>query len=118
MPKTEGAEAAENSKSKNPQSSTSFCQNLTTENYGDMNCAIWQSCQNITTEKVLADFIESHEKLLEFARSFSDEKLFEKKHFAWTGITNLGAYVISTISSHYDWALKKLKAHIKIVAGK
>ena len=88
------------------------------KNYGDMNRAIWQNCQNITTEKALADFAESHKKLMELAKSFSDEELFEKKHFAWTGTTNLGAYFISTTSSHYDWAIKKLKAHRKIVAGK
>lgn len=34
------------------------------------------------------------------------------------GTTNLDAYFISTTSSHYDWALKKLKAHRKIVASK
>lgn len=34
------------------------------------------------------------------------------------GTTNLGAYFISTTISHYDWALKKLKAHRKIVASK
>ena len=88
------------------------------KNYGDMNRAIWQSCQNITTENALAGFAESHRKVLELARSFSNDELFEKKHFAWTGTTNLGAYFISTTSSHYDWALKKLKAHRKIAAGK
>ncbi len=88
------------------------------KNYGDMNRAIWQNCQNITTEKALANFAESHKKLMELAQSFSDEELFAKKHFAWTGTTNLGAYFISTTSSHYDWAIKKLKAHRKIVAGK
>lgn len=88
------------------------------KNYGDMNRAIWRNCQNVPLEKALADFAESHKKLMELAKSFSDEELFEKKHFAWTGTTNLGAYFISTTSSHYDWALKKLKAHRKIVAGK
>lgn len=88
------------------------------KNYGDMNLAIWRNCQNITTEKALADFAESHRKLMELAKSFSNEELFAKKHFAWTGTTNLGAYFISTTSSHYDWAIKKLKAHRKIVAGK
>ena len=34
------------------------------------------------------------------------------------GTTNFGAYFISTTSSHYDWALKKLKVHRKIVASK
>lgn len=85
------------------------------KNYGDMNRAIWQDCQEIPLEKALSDFAESHRKVLELAASFSDEELFAKKHFAWTGTTNLGAYFISTTCSHYDWALKKLKAHRKIV---
>lgn len=88
------------------------------KNYGDMNRAIWQNCQNVPLEKALADFAESHKKLMELAESFSNEELFAKKHFAWTGTTNLGAYFISTTSSHYDWAIKKLKAHRKIVAEK
>ena len=88
------------------------------KNYGDMNRAIWKNCQNVPLEKALADFSESLEKVLELARSFSDEELFAKKHFSWTGTTNLGAYFISTTSSHYDWALKKLKAHRKIVFSK
>lgn len=88
------------------------------KNYGDMNRSIWKNCQNITTEKALTDFAESHKKLMELAESFSNEELFAKKHFAWTGTTNLGAYFISTTSSHYDWAIKKLKAHRKIVAEK
>ncbi len=88
------------------------------KNYGDMNRAIWQNCQNVPLEKALADFAESHRKVMELAEAFSNEELFEKKHFAWTGTTNLGAYFISTTSSHYDWALKKLKAHRKIVFSK
>lgn len=88
------------------------------KNYGDMNRTIWRNCQSIPLEKALADFAESHKKLMKLAKSFSDAELFEKKHFAWTGTTNLGAYFISTTSSHYDWAIKKLKAHRKIVARK
>ena len=29
------------------------------------------------------------------------------------GGTVLGSYFVSTTSSHYDWAIKKLKAHRK-----
>lgn len=47
-------------------------------------------------------------------------KLKKRKTFnaGLLGTTNLGAYFISTTISHYDWALKKLKAHRKIVASK
>jgi hypothetical protein len=34
-------------------------------------------------------------------------------HFTWTGTTSLGSYCVSASSSHYDWAMKKIKNHIK-----
>lgn len=43
----------------------------------------------------------------------SDEELFEKKHYHWTGSTSLGAYLISATSSHYDWAYKLIKKCMK-----
>jgi hypothetical protein len=39
----------------------------------------------------------------------TDAELFTKKHYNWTGTTSLGAYFISATSSHYDWAMKKLR---------
>ncbi len=33
--------------------------------------------------------------------------------YKWTGGSTLGSYFVSAISSHYDWAMKKLKAHRK-----
>ena len=39
--------------------------------------------------------------------------LFTKKYYNWMGTTDLGAYFVSTCSSHYEWAIKKIKAHCK-----
>lgn len=47
---------------------------------------------------------------------FSDTELFNKKHFVWTGTTSLGSYCVSVTSSHYDWALAKLRKHRKTAA--
>ncbi len=47
------------------------------------------------------------------AGTFSNEELFTKQYFSWTGTSSLGAYFISATSSHYDWAMKKLKKQIK-----
>ncbi|MGO3678157.1 MAG: ClbS/DfsB family four-helix bundle protein, partial [Microbacteriaceae bacterium] len=33
--------------------------------------------------------------------------------FPWTGTTSLGSYCVSATSSHYDWAIKKIRAHIR-----
>jgi len=41
--------------------------------------------------------------------SLSDEELFEKRRFPWTGTTNIGSYCVSVTSSRYDWFMKKIK---------
>ena len=42
-------------------------------------------------------------------RAHDDEELFAKRRYPWTGSTSLGAYLVSSTSSHYDWALTKLR---------
>lgn len=44
---------------------------------------------------------------------FTDAELFEKRHFAWTGTTSLGSSCLSATSSHYEWALTKIRAHLR-----
>ena len=55
----------------------------------------------------------SFEEILKLVEKLSNTELFEKKHFAFTGTTNLGSYVISSTSSHYVWAIKQLKSAFK-----
>ena len=81
--------------------------------YGAMNVMFWNRHQNTSLERAKAMFAESHEKVLALADKYSNEELFTKKYFSWTGTTDLGSYFVSTTSSHYDWAMKKLKAHQK-----
>ena len=63
--------------------------------------------------KLLAD---THQKAIALAETFSNEELFTKKYFPWTGTTDLGSYFVSSTSSHYDWAIKKIKLHCKKVS--
>ena len=56
---------------------------------------------------------QSHKEMLELAEEFSNEELFSKGIYKWVGGSTLGSYFVSNTSSHYDWALKKLKAHRK-----
>lgn len=83
--------------------------------YGDMNRALWQQHQQTTLDEATSMLADSHRKVLALAESFSNEQLFTKKFYRWTGTSDLGSYFVSTLSSHYDWALKKLKAHRKKV---
>ena len=41
------------------------------------------------------------------------KELFSKGVYKWAGGSTLGSYFVSATSSHYAWAIKKLKAHQK-----
>jgi hypothetical protein len=62
---------------------------------------------------LIGSMSEGHREVLKLIESFTNEELFTKKYYSWTGTTSLGSYAVSSTSSHYDWAIKKLKQHIK-----
>ncbi|RDH46401.1 ClbS/DfsB family four-helix bundle protein [Zooshikella ganghwensis] len=88
----------------------------TWKTYGEMNIEIWKKHQNTSLEKAKKLLNESHASVLEVIQAFSDEALFTKQYFDWTGTTTLGSYCVSAMSSHYEWAIKKLRAHHKNVS--
>lgn len=81
--------------------------------YPDMNVEFWKKRQNTPLNDSKKMLNESHKNVIALIETFSNDELFIKKYFQWTGTTNLGSYCISATSSHYDWAMKKLKNHIK-----
>lgn len=80
--------------------------------YGQMNVEFWKKHQDTSYEEAREMLLDSHRKVMELIKKYSNEELFEKKHFSWTGTSNLGSYCVSATSSHYDWAMKKMKAHM------
>lgn len=81
--------------------------------YGDMNIEFWKNHQKTPYDESKKMLNESHYNVLKLIERFSNEELFEKGRFDWTGGTTLGSYCVSVTSSHYDWAMKKIKKHIK-----
>ena len=88
------------------------------KSYGDMNMVFWKNCQNMSQEEAMELFKTSHQQIMEIINSMSNEQLFARDAYDWTGGNCIGAYLTSNTSSHYDWAMKKLKAHRKNVSGK
>jgi hypothetical protein len=85
----------------------------TWKTYGDMNIRFWEKHQKTSYEKAKKMLLDSHKQVLDLVEQFSNDELFAKKAFKWTGSTTLGSYCVSVTSSHYDWAIKKIKMHIK-----
>ena len=90
----------------------------TWKTYGDMNVAFWEKHQSTPYDEAKALLKDSHEKTLALISQFSDQELFTKGFFEWTGTTSLGGYAVSATSSHYDWALKKLLKYKKLLKSK
>lgn len=81
--------------------------------YGEMNVKLWEKHQGTSLEEAKKMLSESHARVMKLAEKYSEDELFTKGAFKWTGTSTLGSYFISNTSSHYNWAVKKLKAHIK-----
>jgi len=81
--------------------------------YPKMNIGFWEKHQNTLLEKAISLLEKSHSDTMNLIDIFSNEELFTNKYFSWTGTTSLGSYCISATASHYDWAMKKIKQHMK-----
>ena len=81
--------------------------------YGQMNVEFWEKHQSTSYEKARELLEQSHAEVMAMLETLTDDELFTKKYYDWTGTSTLGAYCISATASHYDWAMTKIKAHIK-----
>lgn len=74
-----------------------------------LNKSIWEKYREDPLPLIRQSFNESFTRVFQLIQKHSQEELFEKKRYPWTGSTSLGAYLISATSSHYDWAFKLIK---------
>ena len=77
----------------------------------DLNAEIWARYQDVLLSMAKKQLRESHAMILRLADAHSNEELFSRGVYRWTKSSTLGAYFVSCTSSHYDWAMKKLKKH-------
>ena len=81
--------------------------------YGDMNKDFWSEHQQTSYEDAVKLFKKSHAEVTKLVEGLSEDELFTKGAFAWTGSSTLGQYCTSATASHYDWAIKKIKKYKK-----
>ena len=81
--------------------------------YPAMNVGFWKKHRETSYAAAESMLKKTHKEVMALIETFSDEELFSKGAFAWTGTTTLGSYCVSATSSHYDWAIKCLKKALK-----
>ena len=74
-----------------------------------LNRMIREEYRNNPLKDVRDQLDASHAQVMRIIEKYDNDELFTKKRFRWTGSTSLGAYLVSTSSSHYQWALKLIK---------
>ena len=83
-----------------------------------MNIVFWKRNQTVSLDMALKKLKKSHNEIINMIQSMSNDELFQKNVYEWVGGSTIGSYFISVTSSHYDWAIKKIKAHIKLINDK
>ncbi|AMC93241.1 hypothetical protein AOC36_04415 [Erysipelothrix larvae] len=83
------------------------------KNYGSMNQMFWEKHQSTSLDDALSNLKNTHLHIMNCVEDFSNDALFSKGVFSWTKGSTLGSYIVSSTSSHYEWAYKKIKKHVK-----
>lgn len=86
--------------------------------YGQMNQAFWQSHQSTSLEDAQRLFAASHQDTMSLLESLPEPALFTPGYFPWCPKSPLASFFAANTSSHYNWALKKLKAHRRLLKSK
>lgn len=90
----------------------------TWKNYGELNVEFFRRHQTTSFETAEKLLRESHAEVLTLLEKESNESLFSKGYYEWTGGTTLGSYAVSVAPGHYDWAINKIKAHVRVLKNK
>lgn len=77
-------------------------------NYGELNVLFQKRNNAMSLEQAIDFFKKSNSEVMDLVSTFNDEELFTKGYYGWCAGTTLGSYFVSTTSSHYEWAIRKI----------
>ncbi|MEO1021072.1 MAG: ClbS/DfsB family four-helix bundle protein [Bacteroidota bacterium] len=79
----------------------------------ELNRVIFEEGKQRSYQEAMDALDASHKKSIAIIESHSNEELFTRGLYPWTGNNALGAYFVSCASSHYDWATKLIRKGMK-----
>jgi hypothetical protein len=80
-----------------------------------INRSIWEKYKGAELKKAITMFKKSHKDIMILIGNHSNEELFTKKQYDFTGSTSLGAYFYYNTADHYNWGLKTIKQIKKLM---
>lgn len=82
----------------------------------ELNADLYEESKYDTWDEVVLGLDTSHREVCEVIAGYGDD-LFEKRRYPWTGSTSVGAYAAAATTSHYEWAARLIRAHLKDLAA-
>jgi hypothetical protein len=79
----------------------------------ELNQIIFEEYQDQEYDFILDSLRESHQEIIAIIEKHSDQEIFTKKLYKWTGSTSLGSYLVSNTSSHYAWGYDLIRKWLK-----
>jgi hypothetical protein len=73
-----------------------------------INKSIWEKYKGTELKKAITLIKKSHKDIMALINKHSDEELFTKNKYNFTGSTTLGAYFYYNTADHYNWGIKTL----------
>lgn len=80
----------------------------------DLNRMIQEKYSQTPLSDIQKLLLNSYQEVQIILAAHSEEELFTKKRYGWTGTSSLGQYLISATCSHYEWALRLIKKRNQI----
>jgi len=74
-----------------------------------INKSIWEKYKGTELKKAITLFKKSHKDIMALINKHSDEELFTKNKYKFTGSTTLGAYFYYNTADHYNWGYKTIE---------
>ena len=68
----------------------------------ELNQTIQTKYQSTSLKSVRSMLARSHKRIQQIVDDHSNDELFEKRRYRWTGSTSLGSYITSAMASHYS----------------
>lgn len=74
-----------------------------------LNRHIREKYRNYHFDDIRSSLKKTHLQLQSIINKHTENELFIKKRYPWTGTSSLATYIRSNTSSHYNWALMLIK---------
>jgi hypothetical protein len=74
-----------------------------------LNKEIWKKYRSRELNEIRSSLDKTHSKLQKIIEKHTEQDLFEKQRYTWTGTSSLATYIRSNTLSHYSWAYKLIK---------